>query len=287
MTQQVSSTGVACRTAELSHGRTRFFEAGAGDPVILLHGAGFNSGGHSWLPNLPALARRFHVYAPDAVGWGPGDQLESPYSFAYLVDFVREFQDHLGLASSHVVGHSMGGWLASLLAYESPQRVDRLVLVAAGGLATRQLTSMAAFAAPAPQDIKAAMGRLRLPDQDQARLVAEWVDLAADPVRVDRFRGIMHHMSDPQVRARYHTARRLPLVRSPTLVLWGSDDQVNPLDMGRQAAELIPDARLTVFDGAGHGLPMERPAQFDAAVLEFLQLSSGSRPDQPDASMAR
>jgi pimeloyl-ACP methyl ester carboxylesterase len=270
MTQQVSSTGVACRTVELSHGRTRFFEAGTGDPVILLHGAGFNSGGHSWLPNLPALARRFHVYAPDAAGWGPGDQLESPYSFAYLVDFVREFQDHLGLARTHVVGHSMGGWLASLLAYESPQRVDRLVLVAAGGLATRQLTSMAAFTAPSAEDIRAAMGRLGLPADEQARLVAEWIELAADPVRVDRFRGIMHHMSDPQVRLRYHTARRLPHVRSATLVLWGSDDQVNALAMGEQAATLIPDARLRVFDGAGHGLPMERPAEFTTAVLDFL-----------------
>jgi pimeloyl-ACP methyl ester carboxylesterase len=270
MTQQVLSTGVACRTVELSHGRTRFFEAGDGDPVILLHGAGFNSGGHSWLPNLPALARRFHVYAPDALGWGPGDQLDQPYSFAYLVDFVREFADHLGLPHTHVVGHSMGGWLASILAYESPQRVDRLVLVAAGGLATRQLASMAAFAAPSPDDIRAAMGRLGLPEPDEAWLVAERVELAADPVRVDRFRAIMHHMSDPQVRQRYHTARRLPHVRSATLVLWGSDDQVNPLDMGRQAAELVPDARLRVFDGAGHGLPMERPDEFNAAVLAFL-----------------
>ncbi|HEX5116945.1 MAG TPA: alpha/beta fold hydrolase [Pseudonocardiaceae bacterium] len=270
MTQQVSSTGVACRTAELGHGRTRFFEAGTGDPVILLHGAGFNSGGHSWLPNMPALAQRFHLYAPDALGWGPGDQLDSPYSFAYLVDFVREFQDHLGLARTHVVGHSMGGWLASLLAYESPQRVDRLVLVAAGGLATRQLTSMAAFAAPSADEIRAAIGRLGLPAADEQWLVDERIELAADPVRVDRFRGIMHHMSEPQVRQRYHTARRLPHVRSATLVAWGSDDQVNPLDMGERAAQLIPDARLRVFDGAGHGLPMERPAEFDAAVLDFL-----------------
>ena len=110
------------RFVELSHGRTRYFDCGEGAPTILLHGVGYSAGGTSWYRNI----------APDFVGWGTGDRLEQGYSFAYLVDFVREFQDALGLASTHVVGHSMGGWIASLFAYESPNRVDRLALTASG-----------------------------------------------------------------------------------------------------------------------------------------------------------
>lgn len=261
---------VVSRFASLSHGRSRYFEAGTGEPVLLLHGAGFNSGGHSWLPNLSALAQRFHVYAPDCLGWGPGDQLAAPYSFAYLVDFVREFQDWLGVGSTHLVGHSMGGWLASLLAYESPDRVERLVLVASGGLATRQLTSLTQFQPPSPEAIRTEIGRLGLSAAHTTALVEERIALAADPERVERFRGVMNHMSDPEARQRYHTARRLPHVRSRTLVLWGSADEVNPLDLGVRTAELIPNALLEVFDGAGHGLPSERPAEFAEAVVRFL-----------------
>ena len=122
------------RFATLSHGRTRYLESGEGPPVLLLHGAGFIPGADAWRVTIPALATRYRVIAPDALGWGPGDQLDLDYSFGYMVDSLREMQDALGLERTHVVGHSMGGWLASLLAYESPERVDSLVLVASGGL---------------------------------------------------------------------------------------------------------------------------------------------------------
>jgi pimeloyl-ACP methyl ester carboxylesterase len=94
------------------------------------------------------------VLAPDFVGWGLGDRLDREYSFAYLVDFVREFQDALDLTRTHVVGHSMGGWIATLPAYESPQRIDRLVLVASGGAATRTLHSMTSFQPPTREQIE-------------------------------------------------------------------------------------------------------------------------------------
>ena len=76
---------------------------------------------------------------------GARDRLDIEYSFAYIVDFVREFQDALGIERSNIVGHSMGGWLASLFAYESPNRVNKLVLVGSGGTRTRNDSSMTSF----------------------------------------------------------------------------------------------------------------------------------------------
>ena len=122
--------------------------AGEGEPVVLVHGAGFLSGGDGWLPVLPGLGDHFHVYALDCLNFGPGDHLEQGFSFAYLVDHLREFQDVMGLESSHIVGHSMGGWLGVLLAYESPNRVRRFVDIAGGGAATRNLTTMVAWQPP-------------------------------------------------------------------------------------------------------------------------------------------
>src|SRR5437762_7258414 len=76
----------------LSHGKTRYLEAGTGFPAILLHGVGYTAGGDSWLLNLEPLSKAgLRVLAPDFLGRGEGDRLDLEYSFAYLVDFVREF----------------------------------------------------------------------------------------------------------------------------------------------------------------------------------------------------
>jgi pimeloyl-ACP methyl ester carboxylesterase len=266
----MTQDGPVQQYVELSHGRTRYFEAGSGPPVVLLHGAGFISGADSWLGNVDGLARQFRVLAPDCLGWGPGDQLTLGYSFGYLVDFVREFQDALGMSRSHVVGHSMGGWIASLLAYESPNRVERLVLVASGGLATRPLPSMTNWAPPSEEQIRAGLGTLQRAGVDVEPLVAERVERAGDPERVERFGAVMAHMTHPETRQRYNTARRLPHISSPTLILWGRDDQVNPLELGERTHELIPGSRLVTFEQCGHSLPTEHPEKFNATVADFL-----------------
>lgn len=258
------------RWVELSHGRTRYFEAGDGPPVLLIHGAGFASGGDSWLFNIEQLGSRFRVLAPDCLGWGPGDQLERGYSFAYLVDFVREFQDVLGIPRSHVIGHSMGGWIASLLAYESPHRIDKLVLVASGGLATRPLPGMTGWTAPSEEQLRNSLARMKNGGLDIEPMVQQRLAWAGDPERVRRFGEIMIHMTNPETRQRYNTARRLPHIQSPTLILWGSEDKVNPLDLGETTNRLIPGSRLEVFEGCGHGLPTEKPDLFHRMVVDFL-----------------
>jgi pimeloyl-ACP methyl ester carboxylesterase len=258
------------KSLDLSHGRTRYREAGVGPAVILLHGVSFALGGDAWLANINGLASGFRVLAPDFPGWGPGDQLELGYSFAYLADFVREFQDALDLRSSHIVGHSMGGWVASVLAYESPQRIGKLVLVASGGMATRPLATMATWQPPGEQDIQLALSGLERAGIDIAPLVKERVSLARDPQRAERFRRIMEHMTHPETRHRYHMSRRLPHIPNETMILWGTDDAVNDIEMGRATQRLIAHSQLRIFDGAGHNLPTERPDEFNQAILSFL-----------------
>lgn len=267
----MTTTAITERYLTLSHGKTRVLEAGAGAPVILLHGAGFSEGAESWLLNIEPLAARFRVLALDCLGWGMGDRLNTPYSFAYLVDHVREVQDALGLEQTHIVGHSMGGWIASLLAYESPNRVDRLVLVASGGTATRPLPAMVHFQPPSREEIRAQLAR-RFTGRglDLARLEELLVERTQNAEWVEAFGKIMAHMTDPLTRARYNTLRRLPRISAPTLIIWGSDDPVNALEMGQQTHQLIPNSRLLVFEGCGHGVPSERPEEFNKAVMEFL-----------------
>src|SRR5436190_17943097 len=116
------------KTVQLRHGKTRYIEAGTGHPLILLHLSSIESGADDCLATLDVLAPAFRVLAPDLLGFPPSDTLDGINAFPALVDFLREFQDALGIKSSHVVGASMGGWIAGLFAYESPDRCDGVVI---------------------------------------------------------------------------------------------------------------------------------------------------------------
>jgi pimeloyl-ACP methyl ester carboxylesterase len=258
------------RFVELSHGKTRYFDVGQGAPVVLLHGVGYTAGGTSWYRNIGPLAADLRVLAVDLVGWGIGDRLQQGYSFAYLADFVREFQDALGLTSSHVVGHSMGGWVASVFAYESPERVDRLVLVASGGVARRTIPQMTEFRPPSFDEVLARVSAVPGLSADEAVDWAtyDWANIQV-PGGLESYNAILAHMNNPETRNRYNTLRRLEKLRAKTLVVWGTDDATNALELGELTAETIPDARLVTFS-CGHMLPSDVPAEFNAAVGEFL-----------------
>lgn len=258
------------RFVQLSHGRTRYFDLGSGSPTILLHGVGFSAGGTSWYRNIERLSEGLRVIAVDFVGWGVGDRLEQGYSFAYLVDFVREFQDALGFGSSNIVGHSMGGWIASLFAYESPERVDRLALTASGGIATRTLVQMTEFQPPTKEETYDRIAALAGISEADAKdwTAYDWTNMQT-PGALESYRKILGNMNVAETRNRYSTLRRLPLISAKTLVAWGAHDEVNDITLGQKTAELIPDARLVTFD-CGHMVPHEAPAELNEALLEFF-----------------
>jgi pimeloyl-ACP methyl ester carboxylesterase len=256
----------------MSHGRTRYWEAGNGQPTILMHGAGWNSGCEHWALNIGPLSEQLRVLAIDCLNWGLGDVLDQEFSFAYLVDHVREFMDVLGLEQVNVVGHSMGGWITTLLCYESPHRVRRAVNVAGGGTATRPLPQMVAFRVPEPDDIRAWYARMAAHgDVDVEGLAAAAIRKRDLPGHAEAFAKVMRHMTDPLTRQRYNTLRRLPFIRVPTLILWGQNDQVNSLEeVGLPTARGIPGAQLIVYENTGHALPWEQPERFHQDVVAFL-----------------
>jgi pimeloyl-ACP methyl ester carboxylesterase len=259
---------------EMNHGKTRYWEAGSGRPTILLHGAGWNSGCESWALAMGPLSQHLRVLAMDCLNWGVGDVLDQEFSFAYLVDHVREFMDLQGIEQANVVGHSMGGWILTLLCYESPHRVRKAVNVTGGGAAARPLQNMVEFKVPEPEQIRQHYARLA--DASGGTLTVD--ELAAPFIRkrdlvghAEAFAKVMRHMTNPITRQRYNTLRRLPLITVPTLVIWGRNDPVNSLaEVGLPTANALSNARLVVYEDTGHAVPAEQPERFHADVLEFL-----------------
>jgi pimeloyl-ACP methyl ester carboxylesterase len=256
---------------ELSHGKTRYFEAGTGEPLILVHGANVYNSGAIWAHVMHPLAQRFRVLAPDCLNWGPSDIFQQEFSFAYLVDHIREFMDALGIEQTNIAGHSMGGWIVTLLAYESPNRIKKVVFSSAGGVETRPLQGMVEWKAPGEEQIRHQIeGRTLPPEIDREKLVQELVDKVNNPEHVQGFAGVMRHMTNPMTRTRYNTVRRLPFIKVPTLILWGTADRTNDVSMAHTMHEGVKGSKLVTFEGAGHGTFQERPDEWVKAVLEFL-----------------
>lgn len=267
----IDMSSISEKWVELSHGRTRYLESGSGEPTIFLHGVGYTQAAHTWRPNLGPIGHKTRAIAVDCLGWGHGDRLDMEYSFAYIVDFVREFQDALGIEKSNIVGHSMGGWLASILAYESPNRVNKLVLVGSGGTRTRTIPSMTEFQPPSPEQVREGLTRqLHLSDEWADAILPECLKVTEVPNALEVYRKILKHMNNQQTRDKYGTVRRLPYVKSPTLVLWGDNDEVNALEMGQHTADLVPNSKLVVLKDTGHFAPTQRIDEFNQALLEFL-----------------
>jgi pimeloyl-ACP methyl ester carboxylesterase len=265
----IETTRITEKSIDLSHGKTYYYEAGEGTPLILLHGSGIEQGGADFLPSFPVLSRAFRVIAPDFVGWPPGDSFANFASFPYLTDFVREFQDAMGIRKSHVVGVSMGGWIAGLFAYESPDRVEKAVITGNPGLLGSPNRRMASWQPPADEAIRKWMQPvLSGSGLDEEAVIARKTERARDSGIREGFARIMSHMADDANRKRYALDRRYPHVSIPVLFLWGKTDP--HVEQAAVCHSLTPGSSLRILD-AGHRLHVEEPVVFGEAVLEYLR----------------
>lgn len=206
------------KTANLSHGVTHYYEAGTGEPLILLHGSGIEQGGADFLRCMDVLGQELRVLAPDFVGWPPSDSFDDISSFPYLVDFIREFQDAVGLERSHIVGVSMGGWIAGLFAYESPQRVTKVVIGGNPGLYGSPNRRMAQWQPPTDEKVREWVDSVsQVAGIDGEALLQEKLAKLHEPGVADAFGKLMRHMAEDANRKRYALDRRLPHLKVPAL----------------------------------------------------------------------
>ena len=254
------------KTAVVFDQNIRYFEAGQGPAVILLHGLGGVK--ESWLGNFGALAAGYHVYAIDMIGFGHSDKPFLDYKIATFVDFLYAFMQTQNLGKATMVGNSMGGWVALDFAIQHPGMVDKLVLVDAAGLAWLRPVGVGVDQNPSSL---AAMRTLIESVFYDKKLVS---DAAVQHVFIDRMRdnvGYTIHSTWAGFAAtpQFEDAK-LGSIHAPTLVMWGRQDELIPLASGEKLRDGIKGAKLVVFEQCGHIPQIEKTDEFNRALLEFL-----------------
>jgi pimeloyl-ACP methyl ester carboxylesterase len=282
------------RTITLHGQPVTYLEAGDGPPLVLVHG--ITSNALTWQRVLPGLAERHTVIAPDLLGHGDSAKPRGDYSLGAYASGVRDLLIALGHRRATVVGHSLGGGIAMQLAYQFPERVERLVLVSSGGLG-RELNLMLRAASlpgaelvlpllcrPALMRASAAMGRALgrvgfRPGPD-LQGIAEGV---ASLGQVDARRAFLHTVRSiiDLAGQRVSATDRLYLAAElPVMLVWGDRDPMIPVAHGRAAHAAMPHSRLEVFEGAGHFPFNDDPARFVAVLGDFVETTEPAEFDE-------
>jgi 3-oxoadipate enol-lactonase len=241
---------------------------GEGVPVLLVHGLGYTREG--WGPQRERLARRYRVLSYDNRGIGESEIPPGPYTVADLAGDALQVLDETGVERAHVVGTSLGGMVAQLLAAEHPERVDRLVLAAT--------TPGGAGAFPLPQRTLALMAEPpTLPPEVALRRFVENALAPGSPFVDEVLAYRRQHPPDPAgwaaqaaAGAAWDADGRLQRITAPTLVVTGTADAVVDPRNAQLLADAIPDARIELIDDAAHLLFWERAEEFASLVERFL-----------------
>lgn len=274
----VAAAGLELRSQEVGGLRIRYVRRGSGPTVVLLHGIA--SSLYTWKDVLPGLAADHDVVALDFPGFGGSDIPPAP-SADSLVASLRGLLERLEIRRASLVGNSLGGAVASLVAAQDPGRVERLVLIDAAGfrLSAEERPALLRLAAgplggalerlPRTRPLLA-LG-LRQVFHDDALVSAERIDEYEAPMlRPGAVAALRALLTAPAPGPERYEAM-LRGLRQPTLVLWGAEDRWIPVADADRFAAAIPDARRVVIPGCGHMPQEERPAETLRLVREFLE----------------
>ncbi len=259
--------------------RTRYYETGEGECLLMLHGAGPGASGISnFRKNMEALSQGRRVIALDLPSFG-GTELKlpevKPGLFEFMGEFVVAFMETVGIEKASLVGNSMGGAISVYLAMEHPQRCEKLILMGpAGGQTivsqwpTPAIIKMATFydndAVPTLEKLKDIIDMMVVQKGEITdELLKERLEAASQPEVIKSY--ILRHFTAEELWLKDYAQ-----IKHETLIIWGREDQVLPLDMALPIIKRIPNARLHVMPNCGHWAQWEKADEFNAIAETFL-----------------
>jgi pimeloyl-ACP methyl ester carboxylesterase len=270
------------------HGdRVAYRDAGRGEVLVLIHGMAGSS--ESWQPVFSRLARRYRVIAPDLLGHGLSAKPRTDYSLGAFAAGLRDLLDELGINAATLVGHSLGGGVAMQFIYQHPEYCQRLILISSGGLGPDVGVILRLLSAPGAElvlPLIAPPPLLRIGNTLRSWLAAAGVRSArgaeiwkayssfADRGTREAFLRTLRSVVD--YRGQTVSALNRLHVRSevPTLLIWGDQDQIIPVEHAYEAQNVRAGSRLEVLPGIGHFPQVESPAEVTEVIEAFLATST-------------
>jgi 2-hydroxy-6-oxonona-2,4-dienedioate hydrolase len=221
--------------------------------LLLLHGIGASA--ERWLPVIPELSKYFRVIVPDIIGFGYSDKPTVEYTIDFFLAFLENFLDDLDIHAASIVGSSFGGWMAAEFAIRFNERTDKLVLAAPAGmmLSSTHVLDQYIMAALYPtrenvteDTIRDFVNRMRLPNAKYA-FMSTLLGIRDSPMLADKLSKIL----------------------VPTLFIWGDNDNLIPMQYLGDYRR-VRNSQIVVIKECGHNPYVERPAEFNKALLDFL-----------------
>jgi pimeloyl-ACP methyl ester carboxylesterase len=235
--------------------------AGKGEPVLFIHGAGYT---RRWIPLYEKLAQHVDFIAPEIPGFGETPAPKWFRNFDDLTILLDEFLTRLGLERVHLIGYSMGGWVAAEFAAFYPRRLKSLSLLTPIGLRLLDHPGVDMFQLSVPE----LMDRLFKDKAVQAEFTPDPADFDEGIHLYSEFAAAARLIWAP----RYNLAleRRLQRLTCPTLVVRAEEDRLVPNEMAEKYAEILPNCRLEQIPETGHELCLERPTPLAAVLNRFI-----------------
>lgn len=263
--------------------KTHYLEAGDGEPLVLLHGAGPGAAAeYAWYDTIPALAAHYRVLAPDWLGFGRSDKPTTlNYTSETQVEHVVRFIDTLCLEKVRLVGNSMGAYLAVRYALDYPENVLQVfgigsnTIAKAMGLAEAGTPARAAMLAYDGTEEKLRdflNGILLHPPSDN--LVRSRNVMANQPGAAEARASYSSYAralrNDQNLQQRFSLSERLPRTTIPIRMVWGAQDAFAPVEFVDELRKLLPNIRIDVLPSAGHQCQNDDPEGVHRRLLDFF-----------------
>ena len=256
--------------------RIHIGEAGSGAPLLLVHGLG---GSQMWTKVITLLSERFRVIVPDLPGFGNSDAPPAPFITEDYAEFLPSLLDDLGIDTINIGGISYGGEISALFSGRYPRRVRRLVLISSTGLSgpgwiTRNDIRWSVFSGFARQVLLRSKMVLAISGSnsfyDLRNRPADFVENFHRQMQKEERRETWLQCVRNVSSTRNNFPATLRNIASPALILWGENDRVVPVKYASLFRDYIRGAKMRIFSGCGHSVPLEKPEEMCREMREFI-----------------